>query len=948
MTISDPDKDMDAATYKLTIENGKTVESVYESSYVLPELNPVEYNQEGKVLVGWTTDPSTFNTLYPVGYELQLTGNTSIHPVWIGFSMKDGAAVRMVEGEDGIRFTACVEGGIYDAGVTLQLITEIGMIVAPTDYLVKKSLTHELGAGNYIARKTEKWQDDVSDTRIYSAAFINIGYDQYVRDFSARGYMKIAYTSGAGYIYTDYDEVNHSRSIYDVATMALKDNVTSTVVQDYADKVADITVDNSLNIQKTTGAEGDYTITGSCVNRTLTITVNTAEQGVKAAIINGTRIVMGQEAKIKIGDAEYAISGYKLNSDGLKLTFTVGEGEALTAKDYIAQLQAYIDRKDYTAVHHEYVKSIAETAITAIKGEASDWKTTYTDTMAELATVKTAVELKANDTSDYTLAAPTLSKGDGYTVNWTEVANADYYTVYDSNDYREYTVVKKGENRTYKAEVIGNHNVYVVAHSYYEQYNSASSNTVATPEVKPVFSYKGMNDGLYKFTDTQMNKVIGSGKWFKTTNEGLDGGYRYTSSDGMYFAYYNKDTGWTPYEAKATDWTSPAEFPAHADNLKAMGNNVILIAQDSAASFKEGEVWETSRMKYVMDTAWSKGMKVLVCDEVFYKLSMSDDSDGCAQSASDVTAAIAARGENFTSYITHPAFYGFSLDDEPYEKYIQAMSLTIQGLKTACQAENVEPFFLACLFPYYGGVGTELYSSQNKLKSYYQSWLNIGLDYLYVDIYTENAMDYIEILGIGAKDRYPETYDTIYGSSYINAIANNVKFYQAITAHTQNDGKLTEQDMYMSMLYAAAHDVAGYSWFCYFPLSGELQASIAGYDGNYKGNGYGNGIGNTNNDQRSFYNVAKTAGEQFEFIQGILDGYDLTQRGTSGNLLTTKLSNGTKTATMYVNKYTANTTTTVNVTATGTAYLVGRGVNIYQMVSGSVNIAPGQAVICIA
>jgi len=33
VTISDPDKDMDAATYKLTIENGKTVESVYESAY---------------------------------------------------------------------------------------------------------------------------------------------------------------------------------------------------------------------------------------------------------------------------------------------------------------------------------------------------------------------------------------------------------------------------------------------------------------------------------------------------------------------------------------------------------------------------------------------------------------------------------------------------------------------------------------------------------------------------------------------------------------------------------------------------------------------------------------------------------------------------------------------------------------------------------------------------
>ena len=104
----------------------------------------------------------------------------------------------------------------------------------------------------------------------------------------------------------------------------------------------------------------------------------------------------------------------------------------------------------------------------------------------------------------------------------------------------------------------------------------------------------------------------------------------YDKSDKKYFVYYNKETGWSPNGVDATDWTSPEEFPAHAQRLKDMGNNIILVAYDTNASYKADDTWEASRLRYVMDTAWSMGMKVLVCDEVFYKFSMSDGSDGAA------------------------------------------------------------------------------------------------------------------------------------------------------------------------------------------------------------------------------------------------------------------------------------------------------------------------------
>ena len=118
---------------------------------------------------------------------------------------------------------------------------------------------------------------------------------------------------------------------------------------------------------------------------------------------------------------------------------------------------------------------------------------------------------------------------------------------------------------------------------------------------------------------------------------------------------------------------------------------------------------------------------------------MSDGSGTGATSKAQVTAAIKSR-EGFANYVTHPAFYGFSLDDEPYGKYISAMNYTISALDDACAALGVsDPFYLACLFQAQGGdLSHEMYLTQSSLKSYYDKWLAIpGVDskYLYVPVY---------------------------------------------------------------------------------------------------------------------------------------------------------------------------------------------------------------------
>jgi hypothetical protein len=201
------------------------------------------------------------------------------------------------------------------------------------------------------------------------------------------------------------------------------------------------------------------------------------------------------------------------------------------------------------------------------------------------------------------------------------------------------------------------------------------------------------------------------------------------------------------------------------------------------------------------------------------------------------------------------------------------------------------------------------------------------------------------------------TYDVLYGTGTNGIVKDGIKFHQVLTAHTQNKkktGELIDKDLYISMLYAAAHNVAGYSWFCYFPIVEETAASMVGFDGK----GYGNGIDPNHKASGSYYDAAAKAGKQFEFIQGLLDGYTLKTRtyDSSKCLLTTTLTNGTNTITMYVYADTMSSSgsmkNSITVTLKGTTcYRIGYGLNdgeYYRSVnSGVATLTAGQAFICV-
>ena len=931
--ISDPGMTETDERRTLTLSDGtNTIFSGKVWKYTLPELSAYDYGKTNNVFIGWTTNTSTLEALYPAGYTFELTENVTLYPVWLQFAMRNGAAVRTYS-QSGLRFLVDVDAAGYQLGVSKNVIKGVGTLIVPTSYLDSGlAFVHEsFPEGYYMDMATETWGTKTDDTWTYAAALINISPAQYARSMSARGYLKIAYTTGEAYVYTDYSKDLHARSIYQVATSAYNDNQKPDMVLAYVNAIADVTLTPNLEVTKTAGSAGDYTLTSTKEGSLLTLTFS---KSVKGLVINGTRILAGYTADVVVGGAVYVVSGYKLSSNGLTATFNLDVG---ATEVYCESVVEYYKNSDaYSELHKNVILSIL-----------NEWGGNYTDAqvnaeyLEKLASVKTQVEV-GKDVGSIQLDTPVLSLGLGYTVVWNAVNYADYYVVTDDNDYRNGVYVLATEELVYKTEVVGNHNVTVTAYSFYEDYTASNaSKAIKAVEVKPVFSYKAMSDGLYKFSESDMVKmgIVGNKSELNTKNDGSS--FYYDSGEKLYFAYYNKDFGWSKNQGNATDWTSPAHFPAHAERLKAMGNNLILLSENTNAAYKEADTWATSRLKYVMDTAWSLGMKVIVCDDVLYAQSKT------VKNQSTAASTIASR-QGFSDYVTHPAFYGFSLEDEPEKDEVDNVGYMVKALKEACaklglsKENGNEPFFLACLYQKNFGFSTGISGNYN---DYLASWAKeTGLDYLYVDLYTGHAMG-------DSTNRYTTTYEAVYSSS-LGVMSGELKFHQAITAHTQNKGKegtLTEQDMYMSMLYAAAHNVAGYSWFCYFPIADETKASMVGYDGN----GYGNGLNGLNNASGSYYNAASIAGYQFELIQGLFNGYSLKTRDHSSDLLTTTLSNGSKTITMYVNADVQNMSTNKTVTISGsTCYLIGYGVGTaaapYQVTTaGSVTLAPGQAVICI-
>ena len=337
------DEELDVLDGKaVTLMNGnETYLSKTTKRLTLPNIDPVIV-EEGlsQVLVGWTTDINNLSSsnLYPVGYKLDIEAETTLHAVWLGFELQDGAAVKLTAGTggSGIRFLTDIDKGGYQVGVNSGLIIGRGTFLVPTDYLdTGAEPTHATfaawdGTGEngtnpyYMDVAAEKWRvnGEENSTWTFAAAFIGISANQYSRSFSARGYLKIQFATGVGYVYTPYEEEKNARSIYEVATSAYKDIrypqfATDTTINTYVDNVADLTWSN-YEFLRNDEAVGDYEVTDISVSgNVVTVKLN---GNVTSAVVNGKRLANGSTSRIKIGEFVFSVSGFTTIDGGFQFT----------------------------------------------------------------------------------------------------------------------------------------------------------------------------------------------------------------------------------------------------------------------------------------------------------------------------------------------------------------------------------------------------------------------------------------------------------------------------------------------------------------------------------------------------------------------------------------------------------------------------------------------------
>ncbi len=341
LTLGDPGL-IGKARQDVTLMNGNEVYVTDNTNQIeLPMLSAENNGSDlAQVFIGWTTDTSfgAGYKLYPAGYKLQLEAATTLYAVWIGFEMQEGASVRLVSGSSGIRFSVDISQEdymlFYDE---IGFIYGMGVLVVPTDYLPHVSeFEHASFPEGYFVDvdcgETWRVQDESEATWTYSAALVNIAEYQYARAMSARGYLKILYTTGEEYVYTPYTQEDNARSIYDVAEKAYNDEEknykNNATILEYVNSVADLALSLENGLMK--DGVGDYEVDATFDAETATFTVKLNGGTVKTALINGTRMTVGYDRTIVIGDFVYSVNKYSFQDN--IITFTLNAAEDLDTK----------------------------------------------------------------------------------------------------------------------------------------------------------------------------------------------------------------------------------------------------------------------------------------------------------------------------------------------------------------------------------------------------------------------------------------------------------------------------------------------------------------------------------------------------------------------------------------------------------------------------------------
>lgn len=499
------------------------------------------------------------------------------------------------------------------------------------------------------------------------------------------------------------------------------------------------------------------------------------------------------------------------------------------------------------------------------------------------------------------LDAPVIEKTQK-AISFNPVENADYYLIHDNNDNRNEIRLTSSDIASdgklhYKPFVVGEHEIYVTAHNTLNKYLPSTSNVIDDIYVDPVFIYGQFTNEYYV------------PKTYNGDTSDLPNDYKTIFDDwGLYHARQTYD-GALVGEDNGRGFTDRLDL-TKGENLEQilnyaveLGNNVLSLNDfgDGCLRYKrEGETWNyfvNSNLKHIMDEAWKRGLKVIVYDQEIHHTAFDEKNE----TLSKQVVFNRLLDENYSlPMIQHPAFYGFTVIDEPSIDDVDHVANVAHHIQdffneyyVSKNLSTKDPFILCSLLPY-----TRYFSSQNAYKAYLRTWLdNSGKNYLMFDEYTYRASKYDT--GRSGTDELLDLQYTILSEVLTEPAYKSIRIHQVATSNNDKDlrSPFNIYDVFGSTLFAAAYNNLGISRFSYFPAAFTYH--------------WNNGIVNRDGSKKESFDWVAQAQQSFNLVNSLLDGFKVTKVsydtwGNYGYINTRRtakltLSNGISTYLAYIN-----------------------------------------------
>ena len=268
----------------------------------------------------------------------------NIVAMMVGLGLIDGASIRLSATNASIRFTSAINIAdvekVLDFGIlmtTEEVRQTLGEFTIAGLSGVDSSLYYNYNKNSGNLRYVEN--EDYANQYVYSLVLDKVSKSNYGVKYTARAYVLVEYADGTqAYVYGEFDEENHVRSMYDVASAAIVDteadytDTQKTIIQKYIDGVIDLNA--YLELQ---GRERNYTVSISDIdaNGDYTVTV-TPKNGFD---ITGIGAIYVEGVKVAVSAANVSAGTFKISESDMSASILEAFEQTMAERNDITALQ---------------------------------------------------------------------------------------------------------------------------------------------------------------------------------------------------------------------------------------------------------------------------------------------------------------------------------------------------------------------------------------------------------------------------------------------------------------------------------------------------------------------------------------------------------------------------------------------------------------------------------